>query len=123
MLAPPADALLAPLRGIDGLLIACLIDPDRGTVLGSVQARDDLRTPVAAAGAADVVAVLALMSGQLPADGEAEDVIVTFSKQFHLIRVLRSGPAEGMILLVTLDRAHANLAMANRAIRDFTASF
>jgi hypothetical protein len=36
-----------------------------------------LRLPVASAGAADVVNVLSLMTGELAADGDVEDVIVT----------------------------------------------
>jgi len=114
--------LLAQLRDIHGFQLACLIDAETGTVLGSVQDRGDLRLPVAAAGATDVVGVLSLMSGSLATDGELEDVIVTFSNYYHLIRLLPPSPAGRLILLVSLDRMDANLAMAHREIREFAAS-
>jgi hypothetical protein len=47
---------------------------------------------------------------------------VTFNNHFQLIRMLRPTPTQTVILLVILDRARANLAMARHAIRNFCAS-
>jgi hypothetical protein len=118
-----ADALLAPVTAIDGFELASLIDASTGMVLASAQQRDDISLPLAAAGATDIAAVLGLLSSELATEDELEDVMVTFNNHFHLLRLVRPAPTQSVILLVVLDRARANLAMARRAIRNFCASF
>jgi hypothetical protein len=96
------------------------VDATSGMILSSLEEQSDMRLPVAAAGAADVVNVLSLMTGELAADGDVEDVIVTLQSHYLLIRLLRPGPGQRLLLLVTLTRPHANMAMAHREIRDFS---
>jgi hypothetical protein len=117
-----AEAVLAPVTTIDGFRLASLIDASTGMVLASVQDQDDISLPRAAAGAADIASVLALLTGELATGDDLEDVMVTFSKHFHLIRIVQAGPSQTVILLVILDRSRANLAMARRSIRDFCES-
>jgi hypothetical protein len=117
------DALLAPVTAIDGFELASLIDASTGMVLASAQERDDISLPLAAAGATDIAAVLGLLSSELATQDELEDVMVTFSNHFHLLRLVRPAPTQSVILLVVLDRTRANLAMARLAIRNFCASF
>ena len=119
MSAFPVEVTLAPVGQIDGFVFACLVDASTGMILDSLQARDDMRLPVAAAGAADVVNVLAMMTSELATDGDVEDVIVTLNSHYHLIRLFRPAPGRRLLLLVTLERPQANLAMAHREIRDF----
>ncbi len=121
MAAFPADEMLTPVTQIQGFVLACLVDASTGMILGSLQDRDDMPLPVAAAGAADVVSVLSLMTGELAMNGAVQDVIVTLDSHYHLIRLLRRGPGRQFLLLVTLERPQANLAMALREIRDFSA--
>jgi hypothetical protein len=118
----PDDVMFAPVRQIQGFVLACLVDSASGMILGSWQDQDDLPLPVAAAGAADVMNTVSMMTGQLASNGEIEDVIITLDSHYHLIRVLRRGPGRQFLLLVTLERPLANLAMALREIRDFSAS-
>ena len=120
MAAFPADEILTPVRQIQGFVLACLVDASTGMILGSQHDEDDMPLPVAAAGAADVVSVLSLMTGELAMNGAVEDVIVTLDSHYHLIRLLRRGPGRQFLLLVTLERPQANLAMALREIRDFS---
>jgi hypothetical protein len=115
----PVEVTLSPVAQIDGFVLACLIDASTGMILDSLQARDDMPLPVAAAGAADVVNVLSLMTSQLATDGDVEDVIVTLNSHYHLIRLFRPAPRRRLLLLVTLERSQANLAMAHHEIRDF----
>jgi hypothetical protein len=117
-----ADALLAPVTAIDGFQLAGLIDASTGMVLASAQGREDISLTKAAAGAADIAGVLGMLTGELAEGDELEDVMVTFDKHFHLIRMVRPANLQTVILLVVLDRARANLAMARRAIRNFCAS-
>jgi hypothetical protein len=119
MSAFPVEGTLAPVRQIEGFVLACLVDASSGMILDSMQAQDDMRLPVTAAAAADVVNVLSTMTGELATDGDVEDVIVTLNSHYHLIRLFRPGPRRLLLLLVTLERPQANLAMAHREIRDF----
>ena len=57
MSALPAELILDPVRQIDGFVHACLVDTTSGMILSSLEEQDDMRLPVAAAGAADVVNV------------------------------------------------------------------
>ncbi len=120
MSALPVELMLDPVRQIEGFVHACLVDATSGMILSSLGDQDKMRLPVAAAGATDIVNVLTIMTGELATDGEAEDVIVTMNSHYFLIRMLRTGPGRRLLLLVTLERPQANLAMAHREIRDFS---
>jgi hypothetical protein len=115
-----ADALLAPVAGVDGFMLACLIDAATGMVVASRNEQDEVSLPAAAGGAADIAHVLALLTGELAMDG-LEDVMVTFRGHFHVMRLVRSDQEPRILLLVVLDRDRANLAMARREIRHFCA--
>jgi hypothetical protein len=119
--ASATEVLLEPVRQIQGFVLTCLVDASSGMILGALQDQDDLSLPVAAAGAADAVNVLSMMTGELAANGDVEDVIVTAGSHYHLIRMLSPGLGRRFLLLVTLERQQANLAMALREIRDFSA--
>jgi hypothetical protein len=118
------DALLSRAGQIDGFLLGCVIDASTGTVLGSARedGSEDLDLPVAAAGAADVANVISLMAAGIAANGGLEDVIITMSGHYHLIRRFSPAPKLQFLLLVVLDRTRANLAMALRELRDIDLS-
>lgn len=118
MTVSPVEAMLAPLKRISGFVLASVVDADSGMVLGALRDDDRMSVPVASAGAADVMSVLSLMTSRLAVSGDLEDVIVTLGSHYHLIRLLPPEPAGQLILLVTLDRPKANLAMALREVRE-----
>jgi hypothetical protein len=113
--------MLGRLKEIDGFVFGCIIEATTGMILGAVQATEDISVPLAAAGAADIVNVVSLMTGELALKGDLEDVIITLSSHYHLLRLLGPGPGGQPALLVTLDRSQANLAMALRETRDLAA--
>jgi hypothetical protein len=108
--------------GIEGFVLGCLVDASTGMILAARKDQDDISLPTAAAGAADIVNVLSLLARELPADG-LEDVMVTFRSQLYVIRLVREDLEPQILLLVILDRARTNLAMARREIRNFCAKF
>lgn len=118
------DALLERTQQIEGLVMSCLVDASTGMVLSSVQGEQaeesgrSANVPVSAAGAADVVHAVSLMSGGLAAEGGLEDVIITLKGRYHLIRRFSPAPKLDFLLLIVLDRAGTNLAMALRQLRD-----
>ncbi|WP_106399778.1 hypothetical protein [Actinocorallia populi] len=117
------DLLFERVRQIEGLVMGCLVDAATGMVLGSVQDEGESNVQVAAAGAVDVAHVVSLMSGELAAEGGLEDVIITLRGRYHLIRRFSPAPKLNFLLLVVLDRAGTNLAMALRQLRDLDVSF
>jgi hypothetical protein len=126
MILPVADELLAPVMAIDGFRLACLIDGSTGMVLGTREFRESHDGPsptTAAAGAADVINALVLLNGRLATGENLEDVMVTFSDSFFMVRPVGLDQQPQILLLVIADRQRTNLAMAHRSIRDFCASF
>jgi hypothetical protein len=123
MILPAADELLAPVMAIDGFRLACLIDGSTGMVLSSFENQDGLAPSTAAAGAADIMYVLTLLNGRLATGENLEDVMVTFSDSFFMVRPVGPDQQPQILLLVIADRQRTNLAMAHRSIREFCASF
>ena len=128
MILPEAGDLLAPATAIDGFRLGCLIDASTGLVLAAVQATDGPAPPTAAAGAADVVNVLTLLNGKLATGEILEDVMITFSDSFFMVRPVGHDPVgqnagPRILLLVVTDRHRTNLAMALRSFRDLCAGF
>ena len=123
MMLPAADELLAPVMAIDGFRLACLIDGSTGMVLASRENQDGPAAATAAAGAADVINALTLLTGRLATGENLEDVMVTFSDSFFMVRPVGLDQQPHILLLVIADRRRTNLAMAHRSIRDFCASF
>lgn len=123
MILPEADELLAPVMAIDGFRLGCLIDASTGMVLASAESQDGHATQAAAAGAADIIHVLTLLSGTLATGERAEDVIVTFSESFFMVRSIERDQEPQILLVVMVDRQQTNLALAHRSIRDFCARF
>src|ERR1700722_4703337 len=123
MILPEAGELLMPVMAIDGFRLGCPVDSAPGVGLASLQNQDGTAPPTAAAGAADLMNVLTLLNGKLATGELLEDVMVTFSDSFFMVRPVGREPDPQILLLVTADRPRTNLAMAHRSIRDFCASF
>ena len=132
MILPEAGDLLTPAMAIDGFRLGCLIDASTGMVLASAQRQDvpaaAATAPTAAAGAADIVNVLTLLNGKLATGEILEDVMITFSDSYFMVRPVgrdtvdhNTGPR--ILLLVVADRHRTNLALAHRSLRDLCAGF
>jgi hypothetical protein len=122
LIASEAEASLDPLAEIDGFLLAGLVDISTGMVLAARREQDEISLPTVAAGAADIITVLSLLASELPADG-LDDVMVTFRSQLYVIRPVSDELDPSVLLVVILDRARANLALARREIRNFCLAF
>ena len=123
MILPVASEFLAPARSIDGFLLGCLVDGSTGMLLASLRDEGAPDPPTAAAGAADVANVLALLGGRLASGELLEDVTITFSDNFFMIRPIRGDTGSRLLLLVVLDRRRTNLALAHRSLRDMCAGY
>ena|ERR1700761_1815126 len=123
MILPEADELLTPAMAIDGFRLGCLIDASTGMVLATAQSQDAPSPATAAAGAADLVNVLTLLNGKLATGETLEDVMITFSDSFYMVRPIGREPDAKILLLIVADRHRTNLALAHRSLRDLCASF
>lgn len=108
---------LDTLVAIDGAIAAALVDSLTGLVLGGAGSGIDLE--LAAAGNTEVVRAKRRTIAALGLDEAIEDILITLSSQFHVIRPLAQNP-EVFIYLV-LDRKKANLALARIKVKDVDA--
>ena len=122
MILPEAGDLLTPAMAIDGFRLGCLVDASTGMVLASVQS-EDAAPPTAAAGAADLVSVLTLLSGKLATGEILEDVMITFSDSFFMVRPVRRDTEPRFCCSSWRTGTGQTLAMAYRSLRDLCASF
>src|SRR5690242_6629529 len=107
---------------IDGAVGVCLVDWDSGMSLGALGGGKYLDLDVAAAGNTEVIRAKMRTMESLRPDDTIEDILITLSKQYHLIRLLRSSRSEqGLFLYLVLDRGKANLALARHNLRSIEA--
>src|ERR1700742_1695475 len=122
MMLPEAAELLTPAMAIDGFRLGCLVDASTGMILASLENSSALSPATAAAGAADVVNVLALLNAKLATGEILEDVMITFSDSFFMVQPVGRDAEPRILLLVVADRHRPNLALATRSLRDLCAS-
>jgi hypothetical protein len=117
---------LGRLRAVHGLITASLVEPDSAHVLqtvvagsdaGAASTADTSAVTTVAAAASDVAQVIGLMAAGLGEADDLEDVIITFGRRHHLITPVPTAGADGLLIVVTLDRARTNLAIARQQLR------
>lgn len=95
-------------------MCAAIVDSSSGMMLGSAGTGLDLE--VAAAGNTEVMRAKLKTMRSLGLNDVIEDVLITLSKQYHLIRPLSR--KEGVFIYFVLDKAKANLAISRRKMQD-----
>jgi len=83
-------------------------------MLGTAGGTAGLNLEVAAAGNTEVVRAKRKTMRSLGLNDPIEDILITLSRQYHLLRPLRSNDA--LFIYVALDRSRANLAMARHQL-------
>jgi len=112
------EAALKEAMNIDGAVGACLVDWESGMSLGAAGGGKYLDLDVAAAGNTEVIRAKMRTMESLRLDDSIEDILITLSKQYHLIRLLRSARNDqGLFLYLVLDRTRANLALARHSLK------
>ncbi|MET9615054.1 hypothetical protein [Kitasatospora indigofera] len=103
---------------IEGAIGVALVDYGSGMALGSLGDGAELDLNVAAAGNTDMVrAKMRTMEMLNLHDNEIEDILVSLTNQYHLVRPLATKNGRGLFLYLALNRARANLAMARHHLK------
>ncbi|WP_441247143.1 hypothetical protein [Kitasatospora sp. McL0602] len=103
---------------IEGAIGVALVDYGSGMALGTLGDSNEIDLNMAAAGNTDLVrAKMRTMEMLGQHDNEIEDILVTLTTQYHLIRPLTTQGGRGLFLYLALNRTRANLAMARHQLK------
>jgi len=111
------DLALKEMMAIDGALGASVVDYNSGMSLGMLGSSKSLDLQVAGAGNTEVVRAKLRTIEQLGLNEDIEDILISLSSQYHLIRPMTGRTSKGLFLYLALDRARANLALARHRLR------
>ncbi|WP_219468233.1 hypothetical protein [Nonomuraea rhizosphaerae] len=111
------DVSLKEMMAIDGSVGAAIVDHGSGMALGALGGSKDLDLQVAAAGNTEVVKAKLRTMDSLGLKESIEDILITLSGQYHIIRPITGRGGKGLFLYLALDRQRANLAMARHQLR------
>lgn len=99
---------LNELLTVDGAMCVALVDSGSGMLLGKAGTGMDL--DVAAATTTELVRAKLNTMKALGLDDDIDDMLITLTTQYHVIRPLHSTPQ--VFIYFALERAKANLALA-----------
>lgn len=105
---------LSQILAIDGAMACALVDYTSGMTLGT--AGSGINLDIAAAGNTEVLRAKMKVAQALGLDGAIEDILITLTTQYHILRPMASQP--GLFLYVVIDRVKGNLAMARFKISE-----
>lgn len=112
------ETALKEAMDIEGALGVALVDWDSGMPLGTLGGGKYLDLDLAAAGNTEVIRAKMRTMQSLNLNDEIEDILITLSKQYHLIRLMtHANGAHNLFLYLVLDRSKANLALARHHLR------
>jgi hypothetical protein len=103
---------------VEGSLGVSLVDWDSGMSLGNLGGGKYLDLDVAAAANTEVVRAKMRAIEALRLNDGIEDILITLSQQYHIIRPLKSADgSKSLFLYFVLDRRKANLALARHHLK------
>ncbi|GGK52653.1 hypothetical protein Ppa06_06400 [Planomonospora parontospora subsp. parontospora] len=111
------DVSLKEMMAIDGAVGAVVVDYNSGMALGALGGSKDLDLQVAAAGNTEVVKAKLRTMESLGLKATIEDILITLTDQYHIIRPITGRGGKGLFLYLALDRGRANLALARHNLR------
>ena len=107
---------LENLKKIDGYISSALVDLESGMLMaGDGDGSIDL--DLAASGNCEVLKSKIRVAENLKLNDSVEDILITLTKQYHLIRPLSTNNNTFLYLVLSKDKS--NLAMARHTLRSF----
>ncbi|WP_017538071.1 hypothetical protein [Nocardiopsis halophila] len=114
---PDIETGLKDMMAIDGAIGAAVVDYGSGMPLGSLSATSQLDLTVASAGNTEVVRAKMRTMSDLGLQDAIDDILITLSTQYHIIRPLTGRKGQGLFLYLALDRERSNLALARHRLK------
>ncbi|GAA3156332.1 hypothetical protein GCM10010466_54020 [Planomonospora alba] len=111
------DVSLKEMMAIDGAFGAVVVDYNSGMALGALGGSKELDLQIAAAGNTEVVKAKLRTMESLGLKAAIEDILITLTDQYHIIRPITGRGGKGLFLYLALDRGRANLALARHRLR------
>jgi hypothetical protein len=111
------DVSMKDMMAIDGAVGAAIVDYNSGMALATLGGSKSLDLQVASAGNTEVVRAKLRTMEQLGLKDDIEDILITLSSQYHVIRPVTGRKGKGLFLYLALDRGRANLAMARHQLK------
>lgn len=111
------DQSLKEMMAIDGSIGAAIVDYGSGMALGVMGNSKALDLQIAAAGNTEVMRAKMRTMEQLSLNDTIEDILITLSRQYHIIRPLSGRNGQGLFMYMALDRERANLALARHHLK------
>lgn len=110
------SALADAMSTIEGAIGVALVDYTSGMALATLGDNQALDLNIAAAGNTDVVRAKMRTMEMLELQGAIEDMLITLTAQYHIIRPVTGKGGSGLFLYLVLDRKRANLALARHRL-------
>src|ERR1700684_476507 len=112
------ETALKEAMAIEGASGAALVAWESGMPLGTLGGGKYLDLDLAAAGNTEVVRAKMRTLESLRLNDTVEDILITLSTQYHLIRFLQNADgSHNLFLYLVLDRSKANLALARHHLK------
>ena len=102
--------IISVLRELDGFIAAAVVDSTSGMMIESTSTGSFEIEAASAANTQVVQAKLKAMKAVGLGDQAIEDILISLTEQYHLIRPL--GFNREIFIYLAIDRRHGNLAMA-----------
>ncbi len=113
-MAQNIEACLKDLAKEKGFIAAAVVDSNSGMALGTIGGGTDFPIEVGAAANTEVVLAKLRAAESLGLEDSIEDILITLTTQYHLIRPLQENPS--VFIYIALNRAQSNLALARHAV-------
>jgi hypothetical protein len=112
------ETALKEAMAIEGAAGVALVDWESGMTLGTLGGGKYLDLDLAAAGNTEVIKAKVRTLESLRLSDTVEDILITLSSQYHLIRLIKNASGtEGLFLYLVLDRSKSNLALARHHLK------
>ena len=112
------ETALKEAMAIEGAAGVALVDWESGMTLGTLGGGKYLDLDLAAAGNTEVIKAKVRTLESLRLNDSVEDILITLSTQYHLIRLVKNANGvQGLFLYLVLDRSKANLALARHHLK------
>ena len=112
------ETALKEAMAIEGAAGVALVDWESGMTLGTLGGGKYLDLDLAAAGNTEVIKAKVRTLESLRLSDSVEDILITLSTQYHLIRLVKNANGvQGLFLYLVLDRAKSNLALARHHLK------